>query len=195
MRRKLFNLAVVLSLLLFLATTVLWLRGHFVQDVISFTRGQDRFIRLHMKENGLVIASISPWPRREPLTWRWDWTGRQGYGVPVMFDVKTMTSGTVVPGISYNIGTGTVNDPALAGNAATVVRAKVLVIVWLWPLVITLALAVPLTAMVVRRWVIRRKRSANGLCLVCGYDLRASPGRCPECGAISEPPATITAAA
>ena len=42
---------------------------------------------------------------------------------------------------------------------------------------------------VVRLWRRRRgerlRRVANRLCFRCGYDLRASPERCPECGSMA----------
>jgi hypothetical protein len=37
------------------------------------------------------------------------------------------------------------------------------------------------------RFVLRRNRSTNNQCAACGYDLRATPHRCPECGTIAGP--------
>jgi hypothetical protein len=37
-------------------------------------------------------------------------------------------------------------------------------------------------AMVLPGWVRRWRRGRRKQCLACGYDLRATPGRCPECG-------------
>jgi predicted amidophosphoribosyltransferase len=45
-------------------------------------------------------------------------------------------------------------------------------------------LASPLVYRRVRGWRIRRleRRYLSGVCLNCGYDLRSSLERCPECG-------------
>jgi len=57
-----------------------------------------------------------------------------------------------------------------------------------WP--IALLASVPLVMPLVRKaaaWNARRRSEMIGKCKCCGYDLRATPGRCPECGAVATP--------
>ncbi len=50
---------------------------------------------------------------------------------------------------------------------------------WLLPLVLA-----PWPAVAAHRAIRRRRRAGLGRCSHCGYDLRATPDRCPECGAV-----------
>jgi hypothetical protein len=53
----------------------------------------------------------------------------------------------------------------------------------IWKLVLALfPLPIIWLGLLVRRRMLRFRRLAHGLCLSCGYDLRSSSERCPECG-------------
>ena len=59
-------------------------------------------------------------------------------------------------------------------------RARSLTVPY-WALVLVFS-ALPTIALL--RLVQRSRRSRAGLCPACGYDLRATPDRCPECGTV-----------
>ncbi|MGA2584685.1 MAG: hypothetical protein ABSG31_15525 [Tepidisphaeraceae bacterium] len=60
-----------------------------------------------------------------------------------------------------------------------------------WPLVILTGLPPLLWIFYNRRPIRNRWRRMRGLCEVCGYDLRATPQRCPECGTMVKSPAAF----
>jgi hypothetical protein len=70
-------------------------------------------------------------------------------------------------------------EPRLVGTAGFTWRhrpGEVVVAVPYW--LLTGLLVAPLPALLRRR----RRKPVEGECATCGYDLRASPDRCPECG-------------
>ena len=61
-----------------------------------------------------------------------------------------------------------------------------------WPIMLACAVLPALWLWSFRRRARERRLQGSGHCVACGYDLRASEGRCPECG--TEPVATGGAA-
>jgi hypothetical protein len=54
-----------------------------------------------------------------------------------------------------------------------------------YPRVLLCAGSLPIAWMI--HSLIRKRKQTLGLCKTCGYDLRASPDRCPECGTVPTP--------
>lgn len=69
-------------------------------------------------------------------------------------------------------------------TASTQVLPNLLTVYLFSPLLFFSALPVVVYSRRFHRWYRMRERLAAGRCTTCGYDLRASPDRCPECGAV-----------
>lgn len=85
-------------------------------------------------------------------------------------------------GVSFESGTGRLAtrqpDGAIGYGLTTVYSAMGIPC---WMLASALGFLPTLTA-AIRLWRIARVQSRPGLCATCGYDMRATPDRCPECG-------------
>jgi len=111
------------------------------------------------------------------------------YGGSVWSKVGLLSVETDVPWDRYVDPTGTV-ETWFYGFASADCRTLILPY-WL--------IAVPLGAVTILWWArlsrrawrehVGRVRCAHGLCAACGYDLRGTPDRCPECGSV---PAGVT---
>jgi hypothetical protein len=176
LRLILLNTATIVSLLLCVATVALWVRSRWLVDYVTvldlqtfegmFCSHHDG-LKLMPKHRhslvgepypstyGWVVMSV-PVPNADPVI-RPEY-GRYAYG----FGWERRTLRIQWGGGSY---TDELYGLLLPHWAAVVVTA-----------------ALPLSVTAARRRA--RRRTQLGLCPACGYDLRATPDRCPECGAV-----------
>jgi hypothetical protein len=182
MKRRLVNLLTALARLLLVAVAALWIRSYFVGEEVGWPRrvpgsGEFRVIYVHSGAGGLSVSFLSAAPtdaaqtatmkaavEREPLYRRVDPWPRYPW-------VRT-------PARLRSLGFQTTLDPQAQASSIRPVRR--FVIPYWFPAVMAAGLPVIRPAVAASR---ERRRRRIGLCPSCGYDLRATPGRCPECGA------------
>lgn len=180
---------VLLPLLMIAVTIAMWVRGNYFYDDfhvdtyfsskhIIFGAGGVRYFFLDADYG--TGTHGGPLHLTQPVqTWSAEWTTTQAV-VPDTEDEPPFTRDmlfngyhTPLPAWTNGIPSGyyTESPPHYDGGQVTVPYSLILVLVAIGPVVLR-GLG----------WWRDRRRRRLGLCLGCGYDLRASTGQCPECG-------------
>ena len=165
MFRRVFTVLSGLSLLLCVAACALWVRSYWRGDSLNWGTPTGR-AGVDSIQGRFIVGRVVVVPRELANTPRgWIFTS-----APADEAVATMLR----PNWEFaTIQAARVRDRALTAEDVRVPH---------WHL----ALA---AAVLPTWWWLRRRRDRRmrrlGHCLHCGYDLRATPGRCPECGAVS----------
>lgn len=173
MRRRLFTLLSAFSALLSVLLALVWLRSFFAQDDVRVGRSSadgTRHHDLHIRSGGLVAAEFgrwTDWGMEDP----WPETRRRFAGLRWTHE----SSPPAPQGIGSWIWWDHYVDQPSGGGANEVWRVQVRPWLLLVPPMI-------LPTLWLRRFVRRRRMRRSGLCRACGYDLRATTDRCPECG-------------
>jgi len=175
-RRYLFNVATVVSLLLSLAAASLWIRSHIYDETLHWY-GDNRETSL-MSDAGALDCY-----------WLW---GAQGAHIagPTQFTFYHDPAGSGFDSrmdlVKQNKGLWSIGPLMKFAFFCARPDYKYPYVEILLPWWFVFAASAALPAIRIRRWIIRRHQYAEGHCIKCGYDLRFSPDRCPECGAAVE---------
>ena len=170
MKRRLFNLAAAVSLVLCVATAALWVRSYFASDRIIWRNEQvDQRDGLLWTFSETGFTSSGGWlsyryylPEGQPDTWGAPLHERLARSVRLR-NVHWERTATALPMQFWATRFG-VEIPLPYWSLATILAIYPVRRVW-------------------TMWLRQQRGSKVGLCPTCGYDLRATPDRCPECGA------------
>lgn len=166
-RRILFNALAAISILLAIATGATWVRSEWVFDHLGFS--QPRWSLFMESEGGQFRFE---WTRAMP--WQTDLGGSGFYRHTDKADLR-LRDGMRMPGSKAWIdrwGFWIVTGERWGDDHLAVFMPC-------WVLLLPAAMTISLAA---HRWRRSVPQDGTGRCPSCGYDLRASPERCPECG-------------
>lgn len=158
-----------LAFLLLVTVVVLWVRSPRHADVLAFFTPQGNLTGLASDRRGMLFCTTQvPFGQEMGLTADGLTTSADEFAS--IHDLLFDPANEKWHFLGFRVAAGTLSTWGWKFNA---------IIVPYWALLIPLAI-LPLTGL--RRLVIRARRKRRGQCLNCGYDLRQSPERCPECG-------------
>jgi hypothetical protein len=163
MFRRLFTLLSALSLLLCVAVVVLWVRSYWTAEAFRWATAEGGRRAVGSNAGSLALGRQALAPSISRIT------TPHGYG----YHTWPAGRGDSLRPLWSFLG---FRYTALTSFGVTVETVEVPY----WALAAASA-ACPLVLLYFRRLRPRRRRRL-GLCLSCGYDLRATPDRCPECG-------------
>ena len=176
MARRLRNAFVWVAVTLWILVLALLVRSYLSLDMLSATTAGHRHIELLTIPGQLRMTVVANWPTApEGLRYR----AKIPIGQFVIFGQRPIYHEWYFPGVGITHGSARVSDPSGAAAIVTFRTIAVPLELPLLPLTIAPAWVVWQSR---RRRLLRQHRLKHGLCLVCGYDLRATPQQCPECG-------------
>jgi hypothetical protein len=186
MIRRLFTVLSALSLLLCVAVVVLWVRSYSGSDYVSrgkllssdpeAVRSRAHEVRFTRGVICLEASETTYYPHGHPVPAApADPVAHWGYG---RLGPGHLRSGDLPENSPWGLGFS-VYEGASGASFYDEHTSGLSFPAWL-P---AAAFAAPPLLWAARR-IKGRRRRRTGLCLECGYDLRATPGRCPECGAV-----------
>ena len=186
MKRRLFTILSTVSLLLLLATVALRVRAEWSVDYVMWGRTGGTAICYYQSYYEAKITVGSPYPFQNPWTSAHVPIGATRWppGTHLLATHHDQSASFLFGNLSVMSGRG---DFAVTRSDGGYDKAAVGT-QWScsasWPLIFAATSALPVlwTILAVRRQFRRWYRIHHGLCLNCGYDLRASEERCPECG-------------
>ena len=174
--RRLFGVIQIVSIVVALLFIGLWIRSHLTDDLVSFSSGNGWYHEYVTIPGQLRVTRVSGWVGREPVRWI---HGPMPAMWPVFGQQAVYRSWTIL-GIGFDGGTRMI--PGQAGPVT--VSYQIVAMPFALPALVFGVIGLLPWMRLRRRRLLAQDRIKRGLCPACGYDLRATEERCPECGAV-----------